>query len=279
MSDNKRIKRSLPTKVMLAIAGIAISCAPILFGSIYGPVSPFQSNFKILLGNRVYQRVGPSHIDWLEISPPNRQTAKLPNTEKPRCAESLPSPVSQETRTRAESGLAGNGKLLTWSADGAMFAYVVRDPTVPPPTPNPWGCTDCFYSVLKIFRTVDAKVLASIRLPERSERWNYPQSIRWSPDGKMLLVGAEAGSSDSHFEDYWLLDWTKQTWRYAGGGNDAKWSPDSSKILWSNARSLEPLGKIDVWVVHLAMLDVQSLKLETLTSGTSYVSEFYWCSN
>jgi len=158
-----------------------------------------------------------------------------------------------------------------------MFAYVARDPTVPDPIPNPFACTDCFYSILNIARTTDMNILATIRLPERSENWNFAESIAWSPDGKDLLVGSQAGSSTSSFENYWLLDWINQNWRYAGGGNDAKWSPDSSQILWSTPRQLEKLGKIDVWVVHLALFDVRSLKQETLTSGTSYVSDFGWC--
>ena len=40
---------------------------------------------------------------------------------------------------------------------------------------------------------------------------------------------------------------------------------------------LEPLGKLHVWVVHLALLDVRTLKQQILTSGTSIVSDFYWC--
>lgn len=288
MSDNLPIALSVAKKWTLAMAGIATMCVPLLFGSIHGwrrmttlltqaAASTLQSNFRIIFGIRVYQRVGPSHVDWLEMSLPDRQAVKLTDIEKTRCFESPRSP-SAETKTRAELSIVGNGKLLTWSADGTMFAYVDRDLTVPPPTPNPFGCEGCFYSDLKVSRAIDTKVLASIRLPERSERWNYPQSIAWLPDGKTLLVGAEAGSSDSHFENYWLLDWTNQSWRYAGGGNDAKWSPDASQILWATPRHLAALGKIRVWVVHLALLDVRSLKQEILTSGTSYVSDFYWCS-
>src|SRR5438093_13564439 len=63
------------------------------------------------------------------------------------------------------------------------------------------------------------------RLPDRSEHWNYLTSVSASPDGKLVLVGSEAGSSTSHFEDYWLFDRASNTWRYAGGGNEAKWSP------------------------------------------------------
>jgi hypothetical protein len=36
-----------------------------------------------------------------------------------------------------------------------------------------------------------------------------------------------------------MLDWQSKQWRYAGGGNDAKWSPDSSEILWTTQQTLE----------------------------------------
>jgi hypothetical protein len=115
-------------------------------------------------------------------------------------------------------------------------------------------------------------------LPERSEHWNYLTSVTASPDGKLLLVGSEAGSSTSHFEDYWLFDRASRTWRYAGGGNEAKWSPDSSTILWSTPRELAPIGTIHVWVSHLMLVDVRTLEQQTLTSGVSYESDFFWCS-
>ena len=69
----------------------------------------------------------------------------------------------------------------------------------------------------------------------------------------------------------------KKDWRYAGGGNSAQWSPDGFEIVWSTPRRLEPLGKLRVWVVHLALLDVRTLRQQILTSGTSIVSDFYWC--
>ena len=43
------------------------------------------------------------------------------------------------------------------------------------------------------------------------------------------------------------------------------------------ASEKRPLGKLHVWVVHLALLDVRTLKQQILTSGTSIVSDFYWC--
>ncbi len=117
------------------------------------------------------------------------------------------------------------------------------------------------------------------RLPDRSEHWNYLTSVSASPDGKLVLVGSEAGSSTSHFEDYWLFDRASKTWRYAGGGNEAKWSPDSSTILWSTPRELAAIGRIHVWVAHLMLVDVRTLEQQPLTAGVSYESDFFWCTS
>jgi len=113
--------------------------------------------------------------------------------------------------------------------------------------------------------------------PERGEYWNYPTGIVWSPNGKKLLVSGEAGPSGQKYEDYWMLDWQSKQWRYAGGGNEAKWSPDSSQILWTSQQTLEPLGRIHVWVVHLVLVDAESLKQTPITTGTSFTEGFSWC--
>src|SRR4029079_14506127 len=118
-----------------------------------------------------------------------------------------------------------------------------------------------------------AELPTDTRPPAKSEHWNYLTSITASPDGKLLLVGSEAGSSDSHFEDYWLLDRTSRTWRHAGGGNEAKWATDSSAILWSTPRELASIRRIHVWVSHLMLLDVRTLEQQPLTSGVSYESD------
>src|SRR5438552_18753208 len=108
-------------------------------------------------------------------------------------------------------------------------------------------------------RASDASLLATVRLPEFGDHWNYPQNIVWSPDGQSLLVGAEAGSSDSHFSDYWLVDWTRKNWRYAAGVNGASWSPHGSNIVCSTPRRHEPLGKLLLWVVLLRLLGARTL--------------------
>ena len=159
-------------------------------------VLPIQSTFKIVHSIRVYQRLGRSQQQWREITPPDLRCTT--STEvKERCVANpvMPSP---ESKTRAEQMVGQHGKLLTWSHDGTMFVFVDRNPSIQPPKPYPWGCDDCFFPDLKVARTSDARVLATIRLPEFGEHWNYPDSSTWSPDGQTLLVGAQAGSSDSH---------------------------------------------------------------------------------
>jgi hypothetical protein len=239
------------------------------------PVSSIQSNLKIVYAVRIYQLVGSSHEQWRDMTPPDLRSSPSTDTEE-GCAAGSVTP-SAENKIRAEQMVGQHGKLLTWSQDGTMFAYVERNPSIPPPKPNPWGCDDCFFPELKVVRASDASLLATIRLPEFGEHWNFPENIAWSPDGQTLLVGAEAGGSGSHFSDYWLVDWMKKDWRYAGGGNSAKWSPDGSEIVWSTPRDLAPLGKLHVWVVNLALLDLRTLRQRILTPGTSIVSDFYWC--
>jgi hypothetical protein len=100
-------------------------------------------------------------------------------------------------------------------------------------------------SPLRIRNVTDGKEIATIQLPTDHEHWNFS---------------------------------THQKWQYAGGGNDAQWSPDGSQIVWTTARDLAPLGKIHVWVSHLVVLNVASLTQQPLTSGISNESEFFWCS-
>jgi len=154
--------------------------------------------------------------------------------------------------------------------------------------PQPWAITLPDRQKVKVKGSSDtctrqpierAVLPADTRLPDRSEHWNYLTSASASPDGKLVLVGSQAGSSTAHFEDYWLFDRASRTWRYAGGGNEARWSPDSSTILWSTPRELASIGTIHVWVAHLMLVDVRTLEQRPLTAGVSYESDFFWCTS
>src|SRR5204862_5773901 len=91
---------------------------------------------NIAFAIRVYQRVGASHIDWMGIATPGQQAVKWSDAEKSQCVATQRSPVPAETNALAQASMAGNGKLLAWSADGTVFAYVARDATIPRPMPN-----------------------------------------------------------------------------------------------------------------------------------------------
>jgi len=136
---------------------------------------------------RVYQRTGASRVDWMGMSPSTRNAVQLTDAERMDCLANQGRTTSAEAQARFESAI-GKRKLLTASLDGAMVAYLDHDPAVPPPVPSPWGCTDCFYPVLKVARASDATVLSTIRLPEFGDHWNFATSLAWSPDGTMLLV-------------------------------------------------------------------------------------------
>ena len=139
------------------------------------PLHALQSTFKIIYRIRIYQGVGSSREQWREMIPPD--VRDIPSTEtKERCAAGLVSP-SVERKTTAEQLVGPHGKLLTWSDDGTMFAYVDRNPAIAPPQPNLWGCDDCFFPDLKVIRASDGSLLATIRLPEFGEHWNYPENI------------------------------------------------------------------------------------------------------
>jgi hypothetical protein len=149
--------------------------------------------------------------------------------------------------------------------------------------PEPWimsidGRRSRYVEGMCAAEPVRTSQLAADVRPPTNEHWNYVRSVTLSPDGRVLLVGSEAGTSDSHYQDYWIFDPASLNWRYIGGGNDARWSPDGTKILWSAPRDLAPLGNIRVWVSHLILVDVQTLERKALTSGVTYVSDFFWCS-
>jgi len=208
---------------------------------------------RIVYRSRAYQRVGASHERWWEMDLTTRQKVRMSDADaaqKRSTCSGAGQPISRFEK--ASVVLSPSGRELAEISHHEPFD---RSP-------------------LRIKNVAAGKEIATIQLPTDHEHWNYSTSLAWSPDGKLILAGAEAGSSTSHFEDYWLLDWAHQKWQYAGGGL----SPDGSQIVWTTARDLAPLGKIHVWVSHLVLLDVASLKQQTLTSGISNESEFFWCS-
>jgi dipeptidyl aminopeptidase/acylaminoacyl peptidase len=212
---------------------------------------------RIVYRSRAYQRSGASHKQWWEMDLATRQNVRMSDADATqRQSTCLGAGQSISRFEKASRVLSPRGRE---SAEISVHEPFDRSP-------------------LRIRNVTDGKEIATIQLPTDHEHWNYSTSLAWSPDGTLILAGAEAGSSDSHFEDYWLLDWAHQKWQYAGGGNNAQWSPDGSQIVWTTARELAPLGKIHVWVSHLVLLDVASLNQQTLTSGISNESEFFWCS-
>ena len=212
---------------------------------------------RIVYRSRAYQRVGVSHEQWWEMDLTTREKVGISDADaaqKQSTCGGVGQPISRFENV--SHGLSPSGMEL---AEISVHEPFDRSP-------------------LRIKNATDGKEIATIQLPSDHEHWNYSTSLTWSPDGELILAGAEAGSSTSSFEDYWLLDWAHQKWQYAGGGNSAQWSPDGSQIVWTTARDLAPLGKIHVWVSHLVLLNVVSLKQQTLTSGISNESEFFWCS-
>ena len=153
----------------------------------------------------------------------------------------------------------GKGIAISWSPDSARIALA-----------------DNATRQLRVIEARTGALVTSTRLPESSDRWNYAMSTAWSPDGRSILVGSEAGSSTAHYEDYWLIDISGKSWKYLDGGNGARWSPAGDWIVYSTARGLAALGKGHVWVSHLVLLNVSTLAHQPLTSGLSYNASPAW---
>jgi len=217
-----------------------------------------DNGVKIIFRSRAYQLVGASHEEWWEMDPITRNKTRLSDGDvalrRSMCSERMPPAARFQ---KAFSVLSPDGRRV---ASIAVHETFDRSP-------------------LRITTVNDARPIATVQVPTDRRHWTYATSLAWSPDGSLVLAGAEAGSSSSHFEDYWLLDWTHQIWRYVGGGNGARWSPDGSYISWTTARDLAPLGRIQVWVSHLVLLDVSNSGQQPLTSGISNESDFFWCSS
>src|SRR5437016_4423950 len=68
-----------------------------------------HSTFKIVYSVRIYQRVGPSHEQWREMTPPDLQSTTSLEA-KARCTDGAVTP-SPESKTRAEQSIGDHGKL------------------------------------------------------------------------------------------------------------------------------------------------------------------------
>jgi hypothetical protein len=170
---------------------------------------------RIVYRSRAYQRSGASHKQWWEMDLATRQNVRMSDadaTQRQSTCLGAGQPISRFEK--ASRVLSPRGRE---SAEISVHEPFDRSP-------------------LRIRNVTDGKEIATIQLPTDHEHWNYSTSLAWSPDGTLILAGAEAGSSDSHFEDYWLLDWAHQKWQYAGGGNNAQWSPDGTVKLTTIVR-------------------------------------------
>jgi len=218
------------------------------------PAQTQSVDSAVVFKSRVYQRVGISRPEWRQIRLPDQTPVSLSESEVEKRRASCNAALQAGPRFQKQFNVT--------APDGSQAAAVSTSS-----------------SALLIRQARGAE--RSIPLPTQGqigEHWNYVTSVSWSPNGKLILVGSEAGSSTAHFEDYWLLDVAQERWRYAGGGNEARWSPDSSAIVWTTPRDLAPLGRIHVWVSHLLVVDVRTLAKRSLTSGSTQESEPFWCS-
>jgi hypothetical protein len=140
---------------------------------------------RIVYRSRAYQRVGASHEQWWEMDLTTRQKVRM----------------SDADAAQKRSTCVGAGQPISRfeKASGVLSPTGMELPEISVHEPFD-------RSPLRIKSATDGKEIATIQLPTDHEHWNYLTSLAWSPDGKLILAGAEAGSSTSHFEDYWLLD-------------------------------------------------------------------------
>jgi hypothetical protein len=155
-----------------------------------------QNSPRIVYRSHAYQRIGASPEQWWEMDLTTQDKAQIPAEDVARKRSICVG--TEQPKSHFQKALRAS------SASGKAIAEIsVHEPFDRSP--------------LRIKDATDGKEIAAIQLPTDREHWNYATSLAWSADGKLILAGAEAGSSDSHFEDYWLLDWVHQKWQYAGG--------------------------------------------------------------
>jgi hypothetical protein len=162
--------------------GRLLPAAAFLFSACFS-LAAQNSAPRIVYRSRAYQRIGASHEQWWEIDLTTREKVRM----------------SDAVAAQKQSTCVGVGQPI------ARFAKVSR-------ALSPSGMELAEISVhepfdrspLRIKNVTDEKEIATIQLPTDHEHWNYSTSLAWSPDGELILAGAEAGSSTAHFEDYWL---------------------------------------------------------------------------
>lgn len=164
----------------------------------------------------------------------------------------------------------GQCDLPAWSSDGKQLGCFTSDQSV---------CT---------IDIANGTTTNKITLPPEGPHWSFPTTIAWRPDGKSLLIGCDGADSGStsRYDDYWLLDLQKHTWKYIDGGNSALWTPDSSQIIYTSPRDLAPLpggrskssgATHQVWVTQLENADIETLNIRTLVGGVSNNEDPQWC--
>ena len=164
----------------------------------------------------------------------------------------------------------GQCDLPAWSSDGKQLACFTSDQSV------------------RTIDTASGTTTHKIALPSEGAHWSFPTIVAWRPDGKSLLVGCDGADSGStsRYDDYWLLDLQKHTWKYIDGGNSALWTQDGSQIIYTSPRDLGLLpgerSKLSgathqVWVTQLESADIETLKTRTLVGGVSHNEDPQWC--
>jgi dipeptidyl aminopeptidase/acylaminoacyl peptidase len=156
----------------------------------------------------------------------------------------------------------GKCELAAWSPDGARLACASEE--------------DIFIVDTGTQREVERVHLPNLATPR------YPQEMKWSPDGRKLLLGVYGENSGSGQEqsDYVVLDLAAKTWMRAGAGNDAWWLPGRDAILYSTPHDLVPFppsGEHNVWSTQLASFDLTTHQQTLLTSGLTNNNEPVVC--
>ncbi len=120
-------------------------------------------------------------------------------------------------------------------------------------------------------------------------------SLKWSPDGKWLLVGGRAidYSGDDPQFDYYLVDLSTMKLTKAATAFDSLWLPGRDQIVFTTPQDLAQLtgsyerhkssAKIygeflNVWVQHLFLFDPATGQSSAITSGVTNNFDASLCS-